>query len=178
MPKNFVLTLTGPDRIGIVEQVTGYLLARGGNVETSRMARLGGEFAMLMLATMPGEQFAALESDLALLVEQGYKLTTTRADRGYAEAHPGWLSFRIEVTGADHEGIIHEVAHYLSDRGISIESMDSESAPAPTSGVPLFAMTATVAAPPDLSGKEWEAGLDEIARRMNLEINVSAIPDR
>ena len=49
MQKTFVLTLTGPDRIGFVEKVTGLLLERGGNVETSRMARLGGEFAILML---------------------------------------------------------------------------------------------------------------------------------
>src|SRR4051794_17904561 len=109
MQKNFILTLTGPDRIGIVERVTGLLLGRGGNVETSRMARLGGEFAILMLASMPAEQFAGLETDLEGLATQGYKLTTTRADRTYAEAHPGWVPFRIEVRGADHEGIIHEV---------------------------------------------------------------------
>jgi glycine cleavage system transcriptional repressor len=53
MQKTFVLTLTGPDRIGFVEKVTGLLLERGGNVETSRMARLGGEFAILMLAWIP-----------------------------------------------------------------------------------------------------------------------------
>ena len=55
MSKNFVLTLTGPDRIGIVERVTRVLLDRGGNVETSRMARLGGEFAILMLVSMPAD---------------------------------------------------------------------------------------------------------------------------
>jgi len=53
MKRNLVLTLTGPDRIGIVEKVTGLLLERGGNVETSRMARLGGEFAVLMLVSLP-----------------------------------------------------------------------------------------------------------------------------
>ena len=89
-------------------------------------------------------------------------MTTTPAERTYAEAHPGWLPYRIEVHGADHEGIIHEVAHYLSGHGISIESVDSESTPAPTSGVPLFAMTAQVVVPPGLAGPGWEAGLEEI----------------
>ena len=56
MQKNFVLTVTGPDRIGIVERVTGLLFEHGGNVETSRMARLGGEFAILMLVSMPEER--------------------------------------------------------------------------------------------------------------------------
>ncbi len=170
---NFVLTLSGPDRIGIVDEVTGLLLDGGGNVETSRMARLGGEFAVLMLVSMSTEAFAALEHGLARLIAQGYKVTTTRSDRTYAEAHAGWTHEQIEVKGADHEGIIHEVARYLARRGINIESMDSETAPAPHSGVPIFTMTAHVAVPPEAAGQGWEAGLQDIAGRLNLEIRVS-----
>ncbi|HZW31633.1 MAG TPA: ACT domain-containing protein [Isosphaeraceae bacterium] len=173
MRSNFVLTLTGPDRIGIVDTVTRLLLDRGGNVETSRMARLGGEFAILMLVSLPTEQIAGLETDLERLTVQGYKVTTTRAEPTDAQAHPGWLPYRVEVRGADHEGIIQEVAHYLSARGINIESMDSETTPAPISGVPLFAMTAHIVVPPSLSGQGWEAGLADLASRMNLEIQVS-----
>ncbi len=175
MHRHFVLTLTGPDRIGIVEEMTRLLLDRGGNVETSRMARLGGEFAILMLVSLPEGGTADLDEGLEGLTAQGYKLTATPAGRSYAQAHPGWLPYQIEVHGADHEGIIHEVARYLSQRGISIESMESECVPAPTSGVPLFAMTAQVVVPPSLSGQRWEDGLDEIGRRMNLEITASAL---
>src|SRR3954468_6174069 len=167
MQRNIVLTLTGPDRVGIVDRVTGLLLDRGGNVETSRMARLGGEFAILMLVSLPAERFAGLDEGLKRLTAQGYKVTTTQAERTYSEAHTGWIPYRIEVHGADHEGIIHEVAHYLSERGINIESVDSETTLAPVSGSPLFAMTARLVVPPGLSGKSWEAGLEGIAGRMN-----------
>ena len=177
MQRNFILTLTGPDRIGIVDEVTGLLLDRGGNVETSRMARLGGEFAILMLVSMSGARFAGLDEGLEGLTARGYKVTTTPAERTYAQAHPGWLPYRIEVHGADHEGIVHEVARFLSRLGINIESVDSETAPAPTSGVPLFAMTARVVVPPGLAGGAWEAGLAEIGSRMNVEIRASAIED-
>ena len=170
MPTNFVLTLTGPDRIGLVEEVTGLLLKRGGNVETSRMARLGGEFAVLMLVSMPDGTFSGLDNWLAGLTARGYKTTTTKTGQTLSQTHPGWHSYKIEVQGADHEGIIHEVAHYLSKQGISIESMESESTPAPTSGVPLFAMRAVVAVPPGLSGSGWEAGLEAIGGRLNLDI--------
>jgi glycine cleavage system transcriptional repressor len=174
MQSNFILTLTGPDRIGIVERVTGLLLERDGNVETSRMARLGGEFAILMLVSMPADRLAGLNDALAGLAVEGYKATTTSTGQSYADAQPGWAAARIEVRGADHEGIIHEVARYLSERGINIESMDSETTLAPVSGSPLFAMTAAVAVPPGLSGTGWERGLDVIADRLNLEIQVSA----
>src|SRR3954454_4990104 len=97
MQNNFVLTLTGPDRIGIVDRVTRLLLERGGNVETSRMARLGGEFAILMLVSIPAEHFAGLDQALESLTAQGYKATTTPADRAHVESRPGWLPYRIEV---------------------------------------------------------------------------------
>src|SRR3954468_14991001 len=100
MQKNFVLTLTGPDRIGIVDEVTGLLLDRGGNVETSRMARLGGEFAILMLVSMPESRFAGLSEGLEGLTARGYKVTTTPTERTHAPSHPGWRPYRIEVHGA------------------------------------------------------------------------------
>jgi glycine cleavage system transcriptional repressor len=178
MQKEFVLTLTGPDRIGFVDEVTGLLVERGGNVETSRMARLGGEFAILMLVSMPAEQFSRLGNDLESWVARGYKVTTTPAERTYTEAHSGWLPYRIAVQAADHEGIIHEIAHYLSENGISIEAVDSECTPAPTSGVPLFAMKARIVVPPSLSGTSWEAGLEAIGDRMNLDITIAALPDQ
>jgi glycine cleavage system transcriptional repressor len=172
MQKNFVLTVTGPDRIGIVERVTGHLFAQGGNVETSRMARLGGEFAILMLVSIPEDRIAALDVDLEALAAIGYKVTTTATDRTHAGTRPDWRPYRIEVEGADDEGIIHEVAHYLSEQGINIESVDSETTPAPVSGSPLFSMIAQIVVPPSLAGTNWEAGLDEIADHKNLEIRV------
>jgi glycine cleavage system transcriptional repressor len=178
MQKNFVLTVTGPDRIGVVERVTGLLFNEGGNVETSRMARLGGEFAILMLVSMPEDRIAALDADLLALGAEGYTVTTTATDRTHAGARPDWRPYRIEVEGADDEGIIHEVARYLSEREINIESVDSETTPAPVSGSPLFAMTAHVVAPPTLAGQGWEAGLEEIADRMNLEIRVSPLQEQ
>jgi len=177
MRTDFVLTLTGPDRIGIVDEVTGLLLRRGGNVETSRMARLGGEFAVLMLVSMPSDQLVSLEEGLGGMIAQGYKITATEARRTSGDSVTGWVPQWIEVDGADHEGIIHEVAHYLSGQGISIESADSESVPAPTSGSPLFSMTARVMVPPRLAATDWRAGLEEVAGRLNVDIRVSPVPE-
>ena len=171
---NIVLTLTGTDRIGLVEEITKLLLALNGNVETSRMARLGGEFAILMLVSLPDEQLANLDRNVEYLITEGFKVTTSQTEQTYAEAHPGWLSYQIDVQGADHEGIIHQVARHLSQRGINIESMDTGTAPAPISGTPLFTMTAVVAVPSNLPGQDWEVALEEVGRHLNVDITVSA----
>ena len=175
MRSDIVLTLTGTDRVGIVEEVTKVLLDLGANVETSRMARLGGEFAMLMLLSVSPAQAAELESALGQLAERGYKITMSETLQTYAEAHPGWLSYRVEVEGADHEGIVHEIASGLSRRGISIESMETSVSQAPVSGSPLFAMTAVVVVPPGLPEAEWLAALDDAGRQSNVDVRVSAL---
>ena len=177
MRTNIVFTLTGPDRIGIVESVTKLMLAHGGNVETSRMARLGGEFAMLLLVSVPAEQLAALEQWVTKLVAEGFKVTLTETGRTHAEAHAGWLPYRVEVVGADHEGIIHQVARYLSEQGITIEAMETETTPAPLSGSPLFTMTALILVPPSLGGQGWEAALADVGDRVNVDITVAAVTE-
>jgi glycine cleavage system transcriptional repressor len=169
MHANIVLTLTGRDRVGIVEEVTQLLLDLGGNVETSRMARLGGEFAVLMLASLPSDQLARLENKIQLLTAQGYKVTTSQTELTYAEKYLDWLPYQIEVRGADHKGIIHEIAHLLSQGGINIESMETGTRPAPLSGSPLFTMTALVLVPPHLARQGWEAGLEDVGQRLNVE---------
>jgi glycine cleavage system transcriptional repressor len=173
MRTNVVFTLTGADRIGPVDDITELLLGLDGNVETSRMARLGGAFAVLMLVSLPAEQLGRLEQAVQSLAAEGYKVTVSQTEQSRAEARQVWQPYKIEVEGADHEGIIHEIAHHLSQRGINIESMDTGTKPAPISGTPLFTMTALVAVPPSLVGEDWEAKLDEVGRHLNVEIRVS-----
>lgn len=174
MRTNIVFTLTGTDRIGIVDEVTELLLDLDGNIETSRMARLGGAFAILMLVSMPSEQLANLDKNIETLTAQGYKVTTDQIEQTYAETHLGWLPYQIKVHGADHEGIIHQIAHLLSQRGINIESLEAGTAHAPISGTPLFTMTARVVVPPNLHDQNWIAALEDEGHHLNVDIEVSA----
>lgn len=173
MRKNLVLTLTGHDRVGIVEQVTKILLEYDGNVDESRMARLGGEFAMLMLVSVPANKFEALRQGVDNLTTEGYKVTTHETQRGQAAKYAGWFPYQIKVGGADHEGIIHHIAHYLAQQGINIETMDTSMVPAPMSGTPLFKMTAVVMTPPNLP-HDWREALMDAGDKLNVEVEVSA----
>jgi glycine cleavage system transcriptional repressor len=175
MRSNVVLTVTGADRAGIVEEVTELLLDLGGNVETSRMARLGGEFAMLMLLSLSPEQSAGLDEVATRLKASGFRVTTSPTLQSYAQQHPGWLAYRIEVEGADHEGIVHDIAAGLSRQGISIESADTSLVSAPVSGTPLFAMSALVMVPPGLDEAQWRGALDEAGHQSNVDVRVVAL---
>jgi glycine cleavage system transcriptional repressor len=173
MRTNIIFTLTGADRVGIVESVTKMLLDLDGNVENSRMARLGGEFAILMLVSLPSESLPALEKGAEKLRVEGFKVTTSQTDESAAGQYAGWSPYQIDVTGADHEGIIHEIARYLSERGINIESMDTGTTPAPESGTPVFSMSAQVAVPPSLVDQDWVDALEDVANQLDVDIEVT-----
>jgi len=171
MSTGIVLTLTGPDRVGIVEEVTRVVLSLGGNVETSRMARLGGEFAVLMLVTLPSQD-SDVESAFASLVQEGYRLTVSRTER---TASAPAILYQVEVLGADHEGIIHEIARKLAASGINIESMETGTVPSPITGTPLFAMKAVVAVPAQMSDDAWLAAVEDAGEQANVDVSVVSV---
>lgn len=177
MPQRFVFTLTGSDRIGFVEHVTELILDRGGDVQASRMARLGGEFAMLLLVSVPDAEAEHLSRNIENLSGEGLKVTITETEWGVAARRKDWLPYQIEVRGANHEGIIHRISEHLSQQGINIESIDTSVVPAPMSGAPLFTMDAIVVVPPDLPKNKWQDALEEVADRLNVDLEVSVYKD-
>ena len=175
MAINLVFTLTGHDKIGVVDQVIDIIVGLGGNVEISRMARLGGEFAMLMMVSMPTLDQSKLDNELQSLRDEGFRISLMQTEDEHAKKYSGWLPYEIEVLGADHDGIIHDIAHHLADQGINIETMDTSTSPAPMSGTPLFSMKAMVIIPPQLPFQEWSDALDEIGDNLNVTIKIKMV---
>ena len=176
MRTDIVLTLTGADRVGIVEEVTKVVLDLSGNVETSRMARLGGVFAVLMLVSFDGRRAGALESALEDLASRGYTVTASQTQEAvHVQTRPGWRTYRIEIDGADHEGIIHQIASGLSELGISIESMDTSVSPASMSGTLLFSMRAEVIVPPKVDEATWIGAIDDAGKHSQVDVRVTPV---
>lgn len=177
MRKSLVLTLTGHDRVGIVEEVTKQILPCGGNVESSRMARLGGEFAMLMLVSVPEQQFEELDNSIQTLSVKGYTVTTCVTQQDDPGQFQDWSKFQVEVFGADHEGIIHDITQRLAELNVSVETMDTGTSQAPLSGSPLFMMSAIVLAPPELKLDSIQDDLVKVGDNLNVDIEVSHYAD-
>ncbi|MDH3974425.1 MAG: transcriptional regulator [Deltaproteobacteria bacterium] len=173
MNKHIVATLAGPDHVGIVDRVTKKILELGGNIEESRMARLGGDFAMLLFISISAENRESLSASLERFNKDGFQIFLRETEGEAKTKYTGWLPYLVEVSGADHEGIINSITHNLANNGINIESMDTNTAPAPMSGTILFTMTAIVVAPPDLKYHKWRDPLDDICNAVNVNIKVS-----
>lgn len=174
MSKNLVLTLTGHDKVGLVDYVTNVLVKHNSNIESSRMAHLGGEFAMLVLATVPDQSLTEIEANFQELRAEGYQISLIRTEED-SKKYADWISYHIEVTGADHEGIIHEISHHLANQNINIENMDTFTSPAPMSGTPLFTLKGVIVVPPQLQFHTWSDALEEIGDKLNVSVKVEAV---
>lgn len=173
MRKYLVLTVSGLDRPGIVEHVTQLLLEYNSNVESSRMARLGGEFAMLMMVSAPEDRFEDLREAVRRLRDEDFKVTTRPTERGYSARFSGWIPYEVKVRGADHEGIVHQFARLLALRGANIESMDTDVVKAPMSGAPLFKMTAIILIQPEANIAQWRQTLVSAGDELGVDVELS-----
>jgi glycine cleavage system regulatory protein len=173
MKTYLVITVTCPDRPGIVERVTEVLADFSANWEESRMARLGGDFAGIVKIGVAEERSAALSEALTSLADEQMNVTVKVAQPAASKPLEGYVLYVLRLTGADHEGIVHAVSRYLFDQGINVENMETEVVPAPMSASPLFHMEAEIKVPPQLSLDRLRASLDQIGEEHGVDIEVA-----
>jgi glycine cleavage system transcriptional repressor len=173
MKSQLLITAIGEDRPGIVARLTEVFVKHNGNVEESRMALLAGEFAAIVLVTIPSERVEGLKTALDNLKDETISVNVKSASAHDPQRFHGHSHYEIDLTGADHEGIVHKVSAWLHDRAININSMSTEVVSAPVSGTPLFCMNAIVVVPSSLTEKELQNELNKIGSQENVEIKVA-----
>lgn len=177
MNVHLVFSLLGADRTGLVDQLSKAVTDNGGNLEESRMAVLGGEFAVMMMVAVDESRREALENavheraealGMSVQIKQTRPLHETAARR----------TVTVAVNGADHEGIVHPVVNWLASQGCSITNLASHVSPAPHTGTQLFSMTLRVETPSALSATEMKRQLRGVGDRLNVDVEVSenAVP--
>ncbi|MBM7505771.1 glycine cleavage system protein R [Agromyces aurantiacus] len=169
MPR-LVLTVIGDDRAGLVEALADAVNAHGGNWEQSQMAELAGQFAGIVVVTVPAERADELREALDGL-------------EGLLEvaAHPGseepagadhWRRLRIDLVGSDRPGIVHDVSAVLARHGLSIETITTERRDAPMSGGILFEAHIAVRVPPGGDPADVRQDLEQVASELFVDLTV------
>jgi len=176
MRKQLVLTASGRDRVGIVEKMTELLLRFDANVESSRMMRLGGDFAMLMFVTAPEDGIEELRAALSEFHYASFDVHTRLSEVSEPEETSA-IPCAITVLGADHMGIIHQISRYLAEQGLNLETVTTEVVAAPMSGSPLFTMSAVVKVPPQLDVNDLREALEFIGDEVGVDTKVFAHVD-
>jgi glycine cleavage system regulatory protein len=171
-----VVTITCPDRPGVVERITEVIVGFAANWEESRLARLGGDFAGIIKLSVAPEKVETLTQSLRALADEQMSVLVKTAQSVVADPLAGYCLYELRLVGADHEGIVHRVASYLAGQGINVENLETEMVLAPMSATPLFQMRAQIKVPPCLPLAELAANLERIGDALGVDIAVHPSP--
>ena len=166
-----VLTIVGDDRPGLVDALAGAVSDHGGNWEQSRMAHLAQKFAGILLVRVPDEQVDALRAALDAIHTDG--LLHIMVEPGDEQPAPGHRLLRLELVGQDRAGIVHDIAHALAERGVSIEELETGTRSASMGGGTLFHAEATLLAPDTVPMHELETALEALANELMVDVQLA-----
>ena len=166
-----VLTAVGPDHPGLVNALSSLIEDAGANIEDSRMAILGGEFAMILLISGSPD---VVERTKQIVARAERELELRCIVKETSPAHPpsDYLPYRIEVDGADRPGIVHAVAAILAGRGINVASLESRLTHAPFSATPMFVLEASLQVPSKTVLSELRSELTAACEEENLDFRL------
>jgi glycine cleavage system transcriptional repressor len=168
-----VVTAIGPDRAGLVSELSSLIHAAGANLEDSRMAVLGGEFALLLLVSGPEPVLARAEARLREgEAGLGLKLMLKRTTGPRKVA--GVSPCAIRVSGFDRPGIVQTVTSILARRGVNVTALESRVAHAPESGTPLFVLEAELEVPSEIALAALREELSSKCEDENLDLLLQA----
>lgn len=138
------VTVLGPDRPGIVAEVTEALAGVGANLTDSTMTRLGGHFTMTLICI--GPDIAEVEKALVPVTADGQLLVSVRRVPAEAERVPPGEPHLMSVHGADRLGIVAALTRVLAQFGGNITDLTTR-----LSGS-LYVVLAEVELPPGTAG--------------------------
>jgi len=169
-----VLTAVGPDRAGLVKEISAAIHRAGANLEDSRMAVLGGEFAMLVLFSGAAQELARAE-EAARAVASRLALECHFRETEAPGAKRGVLAFELRVTGLDQPGIVEAVTTVLAARGVNVASLETSVVHQPLTGTPTFQLEAVIHVPPDVALSELRRELQRVGDEQNLDLSLDAL---
>ena len=169
--RQLIVTAVGPDRPGIVGELTANVHAASGNIIDSRMVNLRGEFAMMILLEAPADTAAVLERDLPHLGQQmGLRLSVTPQERA-AEPVRG-LPYRLKTYSMDQPGLVARLTKVLRDHGVNIEDLEARQESAAFVGGMLFLTEMRLTVPADVSLGKLRRELESVGNELTCDVDL------
>ncbi|MDX1405919.1 MAG: glycine cleavage system protein R [Woeseiaceae bacterium] len=168
MRQLIVLSAVGSDRPGVVKDISKVILECGGNIEESRMAALGSEFAVLMLISGNWHTLTKLEKELeALEAKDGLSITIKKT--GERAAQEDCIPYGVDVVCLDQPGIVFHLSEFFALRDIEIADVATRRYAAAHTGAPMFSVQMTVNIPGSMPIAQLRDEFLDLCEQYNLD---------
>lgn len=174
MKKTVVITGAGHDRVGIVAELADFLFGQGCNLLDSSMTLLRGEFALILMTTLPeGMKVEDLRVGLAKLQEKlalNFSVRELEADE-IAEQEPPKFQFIISVYGADKPGIVAGITRKLAELKMNITDVQTKSVKNDQGGE-IFVMMLELSSAGEVAAEALQYDLSAFAAELGVNVSV------
>ena len=145
MEKLLAITAIGPDRAGVIRDLSQAVSGSGGSIRESRMIALGSDFAVLMLVAGNWHSVNKIRDRLTQL-QRDTGLTVTVRDTEPRSLEPS-APYNVDVVALDQEGIVLRLSSFFANRSLEIAEMNTRRYNAPHTGAAMFSVQMTVNLP-------------------------------
>ncbi len=166
-----VLSAIGPDRVGIVRDITSVITQFGCNIEESRMISLGGDFSVIMLIDGRESDIDTLLDDCECWKELDDLHIDLRRTRPAPQQQEG-IPYQIKTLSLNTPGVVFAITNLLQSKGISIHELDTDTSAAPFTGSPMFRMRIEFVARSVGVVDELREELHQIGHDSNIDIQL------
>ena len=167
-----IISALGPDRPGIVGELTAHLHAAGGNILDSRMVNLRGEFAIMILLEV-SDQIAGgkLAAELPA-VGKRMNLQLNVTPQEVTGKPRGGIPYRLKTYSMDQPGIVARLTGVLRGLGVNIEELTARQDSAPFAGSPLFVTEMLITVPGDVAISKVRSELTAAGNELNCDVDL------
>jgi glycine cleavage system regulatory protein len=168
-----LVSVHGPDRPGIVAAVARSVYDAGGNLTTSKMIKLGGEFAVMMHVDCDPDQLGALRENIHAKkfdAMDGCDVQTRQVlQLGHNTPLPAYTA-NVRLTGPDKPGLLMRLTELLASHGLSVEHIQTEQhvEPKSKSKPRLFSIRGIVTSQTEPDAKAIEASIHELRKELQV----------
>ena len=167
MRDKLIISAFGPDRKGIVSEISSIINKCNGNIETSRMVRLEEQFSILILIKIENKDIEILKNKIEKIENLNIATNTiNRSNKIYKN------KFHLYINGADNEGIVYSFSNYFSKLNINIEEVNTNIKNAPVSATPLFMMDLIITTSEEINKNKLIEDLNQISEKLGVEVNL------
>ena len=168
MTQLIVLSAVGTDRAGVVKDLSKAILDCGGNIEESRMAALGAEFAVLLLISGNWHTLTKLEKALDGLTKKD-GLTITIRKTGVRGDQVDCIPYGVDIVCLDQPGIVFHLSEFFAVRDIEIADLATRRYAAAHTGAPMFSVQMTVNIPGSAPIAQLRDEFLDLCEQLNLD---------
>ena len=169
MNTSIVLTIMADDQPGIIQTVSSTLHKHGGSWTQSSMSSLAGQFAGILLASVPSENSTACRKELHGLESQGLRVIARICDQT-AETEASH-EYTLDLLGNDRPGIVHEITTVLANHNVNVKSLETVVEAASMGGGEIFKTKAELLVPESTDIDALEDDIENLAN--DLMVNIS-----